>query len=142
MFQPWTEDELTVMKQIWALMIHQGRPIDPDADWSIYCGDFDDYWHYVNKGLFALQDAKDKFVKQVKEVGVDFHRTDVPVYECQSEFTDSNSPSKDVHVWTGILQLKDGTQIFVSARDIDLQPLVSRLTTNHEQVDLVKLYFG
>jgi len=137
-----TEDEVTVMKQIWSLMIHEGRPTDPNADWSIYCGDFNDYWQLTSTGWDGLKKQKDAFIEQIKEVGVNIYRCDVPEYNCYGHFCDSNSPCDQVHVWTGNMLLNDGTKIFVSAKDIDLRPLVNRLTSKQDQVDLVKLYFG
>lgn len=126
-----------MMQQIWALMVHHGRPTNPKADWSYYGGDFDD----VRYDEHFMENRKKGFLDNMKRKGVNWDTTDVPEYRLESEFTDSFSAPTDIHVWTGYIATNDGSRHFVSAKNIDLKPLIDQLKSDSEE-DLVTKYFG
>lgn len=137
--QALSKEDIEIMKHLWALMLHNGRPTDPNATWSYYGGHFSDQWNLSYDKTVAVKKA---LIDDVKSIGVNFSECDVPEYTCYSEFVDTFSPSADVHVWAGYIALNDGSRRYVTARDIDLRPLVNQLNTNDGNSNLVEQYFG
>lgn len=119
--------ELILLREIWFHILKNGRVMDPDTEWNHYGAEFEDYF---DKKQYKINSAATvKLLQQIKVIGVDWQKTEVPEYECRSEFTDSFHPPKDVDTWSGTLYLNDGSSYFVAALRIDVSGLITRMST-------------
>lgn len=122
-----TLEEKAILREIWYHMITHGRVMDRDTEWDFHGGQFADYF---NHKLFKQNKrATETLICYTRVIGVDWDHTDVPTYTQRATFTDSFNDPKEVDVWTGQIVLKDGTEWFVGAINIDLSKLVDDLKT-------------
>lgn len=131
------QETINQMKEIWALMLENGVITDKDFTWSYYSGNFENDHPYDWK---RRQKVYDDFLYQVKTQGVNWEKTSIPEYRCESEFVDSFSESKDVDVWTGTIVLNNGNNFHIGAKDIDLQYQFEQL--KRKEPALAFKYFG
>lgn len=137
-----TENDILLLKKIWAILLQDGHIISPDAEWNYYGGNYDETRGLSFSEVMKLPQKYQDWLFTVKTVGVDWEQIDIPEYEYLSEFCDSFSASDPVDVWRGVVILLDGSKTHVYARDIDLHAHVDRYKSKAVEEDLVAKFFG
>lgn len=101
-------------KFVWAYMLEQGMVTT--GEWNYYGGRWEGNWPYEPRDedpeMIALR-------KAVKEVGVDWEKTEAPKSDWNSEFQGTDCESSSVETLIGRLFLKDGTEYLIGVGDAD-----------------------
>lgn len=135
-----TPDEVSMLQKIWVILLDEGVLIDDTAEWSYYASAFDGKYMYD----YDLRE-KDKVqvLKGVKNVGVDWDRTDAPEFYEYSGFVDTFSDSSRHAVWDGRIVLKDGSVYRFAVIDEDtIGTYVHQFRTYAHVADRARTLFG
>jgi hypothetical protein len=97
-------------------MIQEGKLTN--GKWSYYGGSWDDGFNYDWRKAEA---AAKKFRDKVKEVGVDWDKTDMPESDTNSAFTDTFHDSEKVETLLGTVWLKDGSKYMVGVKHAEMR---------------------
>lgn len=103
-------------KAVWAYMIQEGRLTN--GNWSYYGGNWDDGFNYDWRKAEA---ASEKFRSKVKEMGVDWEKTQMPQSDTNSAFTDSFHDSEKVETLLGTVWLNDGSKYMVGVKHAEMR---------------------
>jgi len=154
--QPRTLQEIQLLKEIWALMIENGRILLPEHKWSYYGGGYsveipDGKHHYKIATPYDIVLLKKPFqdkIDNLKEIGVDWEKTNPPELDWHSEFVGTGDEPNRKSVWEGKLILKDGFEINFYLLDSDTRPRVQSRVSDFERAktagpteDLVAKFF-
>lgn len=106
------------IKFVWAYMIEQGRVTD--GKWNYYAGDWQDAYQN-NYDFVARAKTMDAVRKKVKEIGIDWKKTQTPTSSMESSFEGTDNDSSSVESLIGILVLKDGSEYMIGMGNSDVR---------------------
>lgn len=106
------------IKFVWAYMIERGRVTT--GKWNYYAGDFDDAYQN-NHDFIARARVMDDVRKKVKEIGIDWKKTQTPESSMESSFDGTDHDSDHVETLLGDLVLKDGSKYLIGMGNSELR---------------------
>ena len=126
------------LKIVWAYMLQNGKLTD--GRWSYYGGE----WEGITSDWKTTQKKTKEFLEKVKNVGVDWSKTNHPESNMNSVFTDTFHDAETVETLLGTIFLKDGSEFMVgvSNRDVRFGEYIKLVKRMIEDTQRVKDIFG
>ena len=95
------------LKFVWAHMIERGHLTT--GEWSYYAGD----WEHPEGDYENIDAANKQFREDVKKIGVDWNKTNLPESSTESAFTDTFNEVDHVEALIGSIVLKNGKEYLI-----------------------------
>lgn len=102
------------LKFVWAYLLTYG--IITNGKWCFYGG----RWEHVDNRYLSWEESakqREELLLKVKEIGIDWNKTEVPRTFEESAFRDSFSPAKEKLATLGTLYLKNGEKFLIGSDD-------------------------
>ena len=124
------------LKFVWAYMVENGRITT--GEWSYYGG----CWETLNLEWDELEKRNDRFKAKVKKIGVDWEKTNAPISDTESAFTDTFHDADQVETLIGVIFLKDGSEYLIGVSNAEHRfsnyaKLLSDLAEDKERVSSI-----
>lgn len=121
-------------KAVWAYIIKEGKLTN--GQWSFYGGRFDDDFNYDWQKAEA---AAQKFRERVRDVGVDWDKTQMPDSDTHSAFTDTFHDAERIETLLGTVWLKDGSKYTVGVKHPEMRftqyaKMVSEFVSDQQRI--------
>lgn len=144
------------LKFVWAYMLEQGR--ETTGEWNYYGGRWDygaakvqPAWiakqypgKFVEKEWREADESHKELLELIKQVGIDWDKTQPPESSQQSEFNGTFNESSHIEALLGKLVLKDGSETLIGVKNAEVRfkGYLEFLTNLMEDEERVKRILG
>lgn len=117
------QQELEDKQTVWAYLLKNGTITEGGwQGWNQYAGN----WDHPFRGKNGYSVTKEEILQVNKEIvdkilhtGVDWEKTNFPIYESHGEFMDTNSPSGNIDTIFGTIVLNNNEEFKFGAIHVD-----------------------